>query len=73
MSIRAMIDFENMTGRSIFKVQDTLSDVSVLLFCTLKAAGMDLPYEAFMDLIDDKPEVLTQFSEIVSEGTEKKM
>jgi hypothetical protein len=71
MSTRAMINYEALSGHSISTIQ-SLSDITILFYCTVKAGGSELTYEGFMDLIDDKPESLTAFSDLMIEPTEKK-
>ena len=51
MSVRSMINFEELAGHSIATI-NTLSDISILFYCTVVAAGEKLTYEQFMDMID---------------------
>jgi hypothetical protein len=71
MSMRAMINFEELSGHSISTVS-SLSDITILCFCTIKAGGTEMTYEEFMNLIDDKPEILEAFSEAWMEKTDAK-
>lgn len=71
MSLRAMIEFEQLSGHSISQVE-TLQDITIIFYCTVKAGGSNLTYEQFMDMIDDKPEALKAFSDIMIEKSEKK-
>jgi hypothetical protein len=71
MSIRAMIEFEQLSGHSISSVE-TLQDITIVFYCTVKAGGSDLTYEQFMDLIDDKPDALKSFNDLMIEKSEKK-
>ena len=71
MSARAMINYEELSGKSISNIQ-TLKDITILFYCTVKAGGSDMNYEQFMDLIDEKPEALTDFSNLMIEPVEKK-
>jgi hypothetical protein len=71
MSIRSMIDFETISGHSVSTIE-TLSDITIMFFCTMKAGGFTNSYDEFMDLIDDKPEALKSFSDLMIEKTEKK-
>jgi hypothetical protein len=72
MSIRAMIDYENLTGHSVTKV-DTIEDITKLFYCTIKAGGSALSYDQFLDLIDDNPGSITEFSNAMGEPVEKKV
>lgn len=71
MSIRSMIEFEEMSGHSITSL-GTLRDVTILFYCTIKAGGADMTYEEFMNVIDEKPDILNEFSQLVIEPSEKK-
>jgi hypothetical protein len=71
MSIRAMIEYETLSKKSI-SVIETLQDITTIFYCTVRAGGADMTYEQFMDLIDDKPEALQAFSDLMIEKTEKK-
>lgn len=72
MSIRAMIEFEELAGHSISAVE-TLHDMVILFYVTIKAGGAkDMGYTQFLDLIDDKPEALAAFSELMLDGSAKK-
>jgi hypothetical protein len=71
MSIRAMIEFEQISGHSI-SIIETLEDITIIFYCTIKAGGSTLTYNEFMDLIDDKPEALVSFSDLIIEKSEKK-
>jgi len=70
MTIRSMINYEKLTGHSISKIE-TMEDIITFFYCVVKAGGNDMSYEDFLNLIDDKPEALTAFSE--SMNMEKKM
>jgi len=71
MSLRAMIEFENMSGHSI-STMETLQDMTMIFYCTLKAGGSAMTYDEFMDIVDDSPDVLTAFSDLMIEKSEKK-
>lgn len=70
MTIRSLINYEKITGHSVSQI-DTLEDMIAFFYCVFKAGGNDISYEAFIDLIDDKPESLTDFTQ--SMNMEKKM
>lgn len=72
MSVRAMIDYEALAGHSITKVE-TVADITKLFFCTVKAGGSQLSYEQFLDLLDDNPGAISEFSNAMAEPGEKKV
>jgi hypothetical protein len=71
LTMRAMIEFERLSGHSISIVK-SIEDITILFYCTVKAGGANMTYEQFMDLIDDKPDSLGMFSDTMIEKTEKK-
>jgi len=71
MSIRAMIEYETITGKSISSVE-SLKDITVVFYCTVKAGGTDITYDQFMDLIDDDMDAIGSFSDKMVEKVEKK-
>jgi hypothetical protein len=71
MTMRAMIEFEKLSGHTISTVS-TLEDVTIMFYCTVKAGGAKLSYDEFLDLIDDHPEVLNSFTDAMSLEEEKK-
>lgn len=70
-SLRAMIEFETIAGHSIANIE-TLKDVAIFFYCTIKAGGLDLSYEDFLDAIDEYPEKINEFSSIMMSKEEKK-
>lgn len=71
MTIRAMIEYESMSGHSIGTIE-TLKDVTQLFYCTLKAGGKDITYDQFMDMIDSEAGILNEFSALMADPVEKK-
>lgn len=71
MSIRAMIEFEKLSGHSISEIV-TLEDIVQIFYCTVKAGGANISYDEFMDLIDDSPESISDFKDVMLEPGEKK-
>jgi hypothetical protein len=71
MSIRAMIEYEQLSGHSI-SIIESLKDITTIFYCTFKAGGNNMSYDEFMDLIDDKPESIKAFSDSMIEKVEKK-
>jgi len=71
MTLRSMINFQKHTGKSIDEMS-TLEDVTVYFYYTFKAAGSELSYDEFMDIIDDKPDAITAFTDAMTVKIEKK-
>jgi hypothetical protein len=63
-TFRSYIIFENITGKS-FKNLETLADVLTFMYATIlgSAKTTDISFEAFLDYVDDNPNVVTEFSE----------
>jgi hypothetical protein len=66
MSVRAMISYESLSGHSITKVE-SVEDVTKLFYCTIKAGGSELSYEQFLDLLDDNPGAIAEFSNVMAQ------
>lgn len=62
-SFRAYLIYENITGKSFQAVQ-TLSDVLCFMYATILASSKttDISFDAFIDYIDENPEIVTEFS-----------
>lgn len=71
MTLRSMINFQKMAGKSIEEMS-TLEDITIYFYFTLKAGGSELTYDEFMDLIDERPESISAFTQAMSVRTEKK-
>lgn len=71
-TFRSMIDFENMTGKSIQNATST-EDVTKLFYCLAKAGAKDtklpfnLTFEEFLDEIDSHPESIVSFYEAITD------
>ena len=63
-TFRAYIIFENITGKS-FQQLSTLADVLTFFYATIlgSAKTTDISFDAFLDFIDENPNVVTEFSE----------
>lgn len=72
LSIRAMLEFENLTGHSISDFKETVQEMIYIFFCAVKAGGSGLSYDEFLNLIDDEPEILKVFSDVIIDKDEKK-
>lgn len=72
LSVRAMIEYENMTSQSVSSL-NTIEDIVRMFYCGLKAAGTDVTYDEFLNMVDDDPFIITDFiSELTEEGTTDK-
>ena len=71
MSIRAMMEYEMISGKSITKLE-TLADMTILFYSTIKAGGAKFSYDEFLDLIDNDINILNEFSALMAEPGEKK-
>lgn len=70
---RAMIEYENLSGANLSKLNNT-EDIIQLFYCTAKAGAKSIgiafnhSYEDFLDLIDDYyTDVITNFTKVLSE------
>lgn len=77
-SFRSLMMFEEMTGRNVNQLNDSLNDLMTLLYCMLKAANrmnFTYTYDEFIDLIDENPEIPVLFNDYLlsnSKPEEKK-
>jgi hypothetical protein len=71
MSIRTMMRFETLSGHSIGEIK-TLEDAIMLFYCSAKSGGLDVTYDQFVDLIDDKLDCLKEFSDWAMVGDVEK-
>lgn len=63
-SFRTYIIFENITGKS-FQSASTLADMLCFMYASILASTKttDISFDEFLDYVDDKPEVVAEFSE----------
>lgn len=69
-SFRALMLFEKMTSKTIGQMSDSLSDIFTLFYCILKVNNKQsflYSYEEFIELIDEQPEALSEFSTYLQE------
>lgn len=79
-NFRALMLFEDLAKKKISEIQESVGDIMLLFYCTVKANNKDLNinYDEFIDLIDDNAEsfeiytnyLKTQVNEV--ENTDKK-
>lgn len=62
-SFRAYMLYENITQKSF--APTTMTDVITFFYCILitSAKDYDFKYNEFLDMLDERPEYLTEFSE----------
>lgn len=69
-SFRALMLFEEMTSKTVNQMSESIADIFKLFYCILKANNLNVwkyTFEEFLDLIDEQPEVFTQFTEYLEE------
>ena len=67
-SFRSLMLFEEMTGRNVNQLNDSLSDILTLLYCMLKASNKKnfiYSFDEFIDEIDLNPEIPVVFTEFL--------
>lgn len=65
-SFRSLMLFEEMTGKNISKMDESIADILKLFYCILKGNNMETfmySFDAFVDVIDEKPETLVVFTD----------
>jgi hypothetical protein len=76
-SVRAFIMFNELSGHDISQTNETIQDIIYFFYCCFYAGGTHITYEEFLDLIDNQPELISEFveliKEIVEEDLEKKL
>lgn len=62
-SFRAYMLYENITQKSF--APNTMTDVITFFYCVVitSAKEYDFKYDEFLDMLDERPEYLTEFSE----------
>jgi len=75
-TMRSIMMFEQITGRSVSEISDKIGDILTFYFCILKACNKqtmaNVDFDAFVDLIDEHEEVFEQISEALNDKEEKK-
>ena len=71
MGMRAMINFEKLSGHSIDSIT-TLEDAIMLFYSAIKKSAGDLTYEQFLDLIDDNMDAVNEFTQWAMVGAVEK-
>lgn len=70
-SFRSLIMYENIQNKSFDP--KTTTDVLVFFFCIIisSAKGIDLTFDEFLDMIDDNPELLIDFTKFLTSEMDK--
>lgn len=63
-SFRALMLFENLTGKPVSESKDSVNTLMLMFYCILKSNNKDFEYsfETFVDLIDDNSDSIEVFS-----------
>lgn len=63
-SFRALMKFEQLTGKDAYQISSSITDTINLFWCMLSAANteFDITIEEFITMLDDAPELLEQFN-----------
>jgi len=63
-SFRALMVFEQLTGKNAYQISSSITDTINLFWCMLSSANpdFDITIDAFIALLDDRPELLEQFN-----------
>lgn len=65
-SYRSLLEFEEMTGKSVTEIGKTIKDLLIFFFCMLKANNkITFNFIEFLDLIDKYPESVDEFNEYI--------
>lgn len=70
-SFRGFFIFENIMGRSF--QPNTTTDILVFFYSVIMASDkeLDFPFDEFLDMVDDQPELIVKFSEFISKEVSK--
>lgn len=73
-STRALLLFEELTGKSVYEVSENLTNLTKLFYCYVKACNRDIfkfTLDEFIDLIDDSADSIEIFNKYLIESAEK--
>ena len=73
-SYRALMLFEEMAGKNLDALKDSVSDLILLFYCILKANNRDnfqYTFDEFIDVIDENPYSVEVFSNYLTEEAKK--
>lgn len=67
---KALMMYERIVGGAFDP--KTLGDIITFFFCCTLAGGADISYEAFIEALDEDPDLVTEFSLWLKETVESK-
>lgn len=69
--LKALMKFEELTGRNAFKAENNVTD-NVTMFYSLLSADKNFNYrfDEFIEVVDEEPELLEQFTAYMLELVE---
>lgn len=70
-SFRSILLYENITGKSFNPV--TTTDTLIFMYSVIMASDKEISFtfDEFMDMIDDNPKLVVEFSEFIASEFEK--
>ena len=69
-SFRALMLFEELTGKSVSLMNETMADITKLFYCIVKGNNREkfnYTFDEFIDLLDAETEVFTVFTDFLQE------
>jgi len=73
-SYRSLMLFEEMSGRNIDEMKDSVNDLMLLFYCILKANNRDIfqySFDEFIDVIDEHPDSVEVFNKYLLDEAKK--
>lgn len=70
-TMSAMLVYEQLTGKKISELTDSITDLMTLFYCILKAKNKEFTYsfEEFIDLVDESLDQFEVFANYLGEET----
>lgn len=73
-SYRALLEFEEMTKKSITEIGKTLKDLLVFFYCVVEANNdVYFDFNGFLSLLDEYPESVDAFNDFIIESAEEEV
>lgn len=72
--LKPLLKYEELTGRNAFAIQENLTDITLFFYCILSTVNKDFTYsrEEFIDILDQHPELIKQYTDWMSEEVKDK-
>lgn len=69
-SFRALLIYENITDKAF--APTNISDILTYFYCVILASKteIDLSFDEFIEMLDEKPELLEEFQKFILKGEE---